>query len=555
MLSFRRPIPSGTEYERRLADELSLIQRFGFETVFLQVREILDLAEDIPHITRGSAGSSLVCYLMGITDFDPIQHGFCLARFMHERRQDLPDIDIDFPYNRRDEVIERVKKKYPGRVARISTKIRFRRDSAIRQALREYGHRGFLPRGFDLAHVAGPAAQAILKRADELEGQVRLNAQHCGGIIIFDGPVPDDLKIKDDHIKLDKDDVEAAGLHKIDLLCNRGLAQWTELATRPLLDYPEEDDATSQLFIEGDTWGVTFAESPAQRKLSAALNIRRRADVVAALALIRPVPSADGRKLDALETWRRTGTLQGHLIYDEDGIHLIQKVLGCGESEAEMYRRGFAKEDEVKIKEFSLRIQHVPDWPKIVKELSYYSLYSFCKAHATAYGYLVWALAYEKTRQRRKFWLAALNHAASMYEPWVHVQEAKYEGLKFANFGQPGHWQLHGDRLINTKPDKAQGDGWHQYHKRHYWISNRFMPDCYFDGRRFRGLIATGRHHTVGGREITFLTIGFRTGHYVDLVYEELVNFGGWDLVEGTCRPQGDSYKVIQMRGWKLLPA
>jgi len=553
MLKFRRPLPPGPAYQERLKHELALIQQFGFENVFLQVREILDLAEDIPHITRGSAGSSLVCYLMGITDFDPIQHDFCLARFMHERRQDLPDIDIDFPYNRRDEVIERVKEKYPGRVARISTKIRYRRDSAIRQALREAGFKKFLPRGFDLEKIAGPAAESILRRAVELEGQVRLNAQHCGGIVIFDGPVPHDLKIKDDHIKLDKDEVEAAGFHKIDLLCNRGLAQWTELATRPLLDYPEEDDDTARLFNEGDTWGVTFAESPAQRKLSGALNIRCRSDIIIALALIRPLPSADGRKLEALDTWRQTRSLKGHLVFDEDGIYLIRELLLCSESEAEVYRRGFAKEDENTIKDFSARIQFLPDWPKIVKDLSYYALYSFCKAHATAYGYLVWALAYEKTRQRHKFWHAALNHAASMYRPWVHVQEAKYEGLKFANFGQGGFWQLHGDCLANTKPDKVQGDGWHQYRKRNYWISNRFMPDCYFDGRRFRGLIATGRHHTVGGRNITFLTIGYKTGYYVDLVCEELVDFCGWDLVEGTCRPQGDSsYKVMEMRGLKL---
>jgi error-prone DNA polymerase len=551
MLPFRRRLPPGPEYESRLKHELELIQRFGFANVFSQVREILDLADDIPHITRGSAGSSLVCYLMGITDFDPIQHGFCLARFMHERRQDLPDIDIDFPYNRRDEVIERVKEKYPGRVARISTKIRYRRDSAIRQALREAGFHHFLPRGFDLEKIAGDKAEAILRRAGELEGTVRLNAQHCGGIVIFDDHVPPDLKIKDDHIHLDKDEVEAAGLHKIDLLCNRGLAQWTALATRPLLDYPEEDDDTVRLFNEGDTWGVTFAESPAQRKLCGALSVRCRSDIITALALIRPVPSADGRKLDALETWRQTRSTKGHLVFDEDGINLIRELLICSESEAEVYRRGFAKEDENTIKDFAVRIQYLPDWPKIVKELSYYALYSFCKAHATAYGYLVWALAYEKTRQRQKFWLAALNHAASMYRPWVHVQEAKYEGLKLENFGQGGFWHLEGDRLTNSKPDKTQGDGWHQYRKRNYWISNRFMPNCYFDGRRFRGLIATGRHHTVGGREITFLTIGFKTGHYLDLTCRGLLAYDAWDGVEGEGHRQGESFTVTKIEGWR----
>ncbi|NDG30385.1 hypothetical protein EB118_09970 [bacterium] len=92
---FKRELPEGIDYTDRLKEELELIARLGFAKHFLRVREILDLTKDIPHITRGSAGSSLVCWLMGISDVDPVQEHIPLARFMNPKRDDLPDIDLD----------------------------------------------------------------------------------------------------------------------------------------------------------------------------------------------------------------------------------------------------------------------------------------------------------------------------------------------------------------------------------------------------------------------------------------------------------------------------
>ncbi|MFN9902193.1 MAG: hypothetical protein ACK55Z_26105, partial [bacterium] len=102
--------------------------------------------------------------------------------------------------------------------------------------------------------------------------------------------------------------------------------------------------------------------------------------------------------------------------------------------------------DAGRIDEFKELITDNPDRNKIMTELGYFSLYSFCRAHAMSYAKLVWALAYEKVRQPKKFWWSALNHAQSLYRPWVHVQEAKKAGLKFAAFGR-GPWKLIGDEL------------------------------------------------------------------------------------------------------------
>lgn len=533
---FRRSLPPGKIYRNRLQYEMDLIDQFHFKPIFDQVRAILDLSQDVPHLTRGSAGGSLICYLLGITDFDPIVHQFALSRFMHPFRPDPPDIDLDFPYNRRDEVLERIFQKYPGRVARISNKVTHHRRGAIRQALREYGGKRRIPRYFNFADYAGLFPAEIEARTASLIGTQKHFAKHSGGIVVFEDAVPEELKLTETQIKLDKDETEAAGLIKIDILCNRGLAQLVELSSKSVMDYPEEDELTARIFQRGDTWGITFAESPAQQKLSAGLQPRCRADVVLALALIRPVPSADGRKLEALRQWQQYRHTKGHLITDEDGIYLIQDLLGCSEPQAEIYRKAFAKGNLGVMQEFAQQISHRPDMMDIVTRLSYYRLYSFCRAHATAYGYLVWALAYEKARQPHQFWLTALNHLASQYRPWVHVQEAKQAGLTFVNFGRPP-WRLHRAQLVSTRPDAGVTDGWAQYRQRKYWTSNRFMPGMYYSekgGRvNFRVLIGTGRHHTVGGRAITFITGGYATGKYVSLIFHDLLEYDRWDIVTG----------------------
>jgi error-prone DNA polymerase len=532
---FLKSVPNSKPYLVRYEREMALIQKFGFAESFIQVREILDLVPEYRFITRGSAGCSLVCYLMGIHDMDPVENNFVLSRFMHENRPDSPDIDVDFAYNQRDRVIELVRKKYPGRVARISNHVLFRENSAIRHSLREHGNRKFMPRYFDFESVAGSRMDSIIDRAKELEGTFKNYSLHCGGIVIFQDAVPEHLKLNEDQIKLNKDEVEQQGLFKIDILCNRGLAQLNDLSTRKLEDYPEYDEATANLFQSGNTWGVTFGESPAQRRLHVDVRPNCRKDVIFSLALIRPLPSADGRKHRVLEQFHRERNHRGQLIYDDDGILYIQKLLNCSESEAELYRKAFGKKNQTKIDEFAEKIKYHPDRFFILKELGYFSLYSFCHAHATSYGNLVWALAYEKTRQPKKFWWSALNHAQSMYRPWVHVQEAKKAGLKFMAFGR-GPWKMNGDEL-RPEFEENSGDGWHQYKKRGYWISNRFMPGMFSKWNdnyvQFKGLIATGRHHTVNGRKITFITIGTSMNHYYDLVLDGIHQFDKYDIIEG----------------------
>ena len=145
---FKRPIPPGDIYHNRLAEEFELILSQRFTDYFLQICDIIDLTNDLTHMTRGSAGSSLVCYLLGITDVDPIKWQIPVARFMNPMRDDLPDVDIDFEHWRQIEVMERIFKKWPGKTARLSNYVTYKEKSARREAAKRLGATGNLPRGF-----------------------------------------------------------------------------------------------------------------------------------------------------------------------------------------------------------------------------------------------------------------------------------------------------------------------------------------------------------------------------------------------------------------------
>ena len=145
---FKRPIPTKEIYQTRLAEEFELILNQRFTDYFLQICDIIDLTDDLTHMTRGSAGSSLICYLLGITDVDPIKWNIPVARFMNPLRDDLPDVDIDFEHWRQGDVMQRIFKKWPGKSARLSNYVTFKEKSARREAAKRLGVTGNLPRNF-----------------------------------------------------------------------------------------------------------------------------------------------------------------------------------------------------------------------------------------------------------------------------------------------------------------------------------------------------------------------------------------------------------------------
>ena len=252
----KKDLPNDKIYINRLFKEIKLIIQFNFTEVFLQVSMILELTKDIPHIIRGSAGSCLLCYLMGITNIDPIKENITLSRFMHKNRKDIPDIDIDFPSHLRDEIYKKIFIEWDNRVARISNYVLYKQKSALREAIRQEGYRKRIPKNFDINDIFGEKnkIEAIYKRKNELLGKMRCYSLHCGGIVIFNDKVPEDLiltrKSQTDitQIKLNKDDTEKRNYIKIDILSNRGLSQLMAISNKPINEYPLDCPKTLELF-------------------------------------------------------------------------------------------------------------------------------------------------------------------------------------------------------------------------------------------------------------------------------------------------------------------
>ena len=152
---FRRPYPTGMEYIRRLDKEYKIIEQKGFVSTFHRVSDLLQLIknQNIPHVLRGSAASSLICYQLGISDIDPIREKIPLTRFMNWCRDTQPDIDLDVPHFIRDDLIEQFHEIHPNKVARISNKVMYKPKSAMREAIRKFGYRKFLPRRYKLSDI------------------------------------------------------------------------------------------------------------------------------------------------------------------------------------------------------------------------------------------------------------------------------------------------------------------------------------------------------------------------------------------------------------------
>lgn len=537
---FKRPTPQDSRYAARLQEELRIIEKHGFTQSFIQVADILDMTQDIPHLTRGSAGSSLVCYLMGISDIDPIAYNISHVRFMHDLRQDIPDIDIDFPYHRRDEVFKRVFYRYGDRCARISNHLYYRDRSALREAARQHGVKGRIPRNYETNDPG------ILKRASELLNTQKGYSLHCGGLVIFNDPIHKELKLKDQQLLWDKNDVERLGHFKIDLLSNRALAQLMEIDQRPLTSYPERDEATASLFQTGNVLGITQGESPAARKLARALQVQCRNDIIISLGLIRPAAASRGGKAQFLRDWDEFRRSE-KMVFEDDATQLIQTLLNCSEPEADVYRRAFAKGLPEKMAEFGQRLGNHPSRDTILQDLGQFSAYSFCKAHAVSYGRLVWALAWQKAHHPQEFWLSTLNHAQSLYRSWVHIEEAKKAGWKVTLGKRP--FEPDKDVLVATgKRPLIRLTQTEQYLKYGYWTEPQFLPG--FEIKRLpnktrihiRGLIATYRHFSNSEEEVTFITLGLSSGEYMDVTVPGYLNCHDYDIFEG------DGYEKVSFK-------
>ena len=466
----------------------------------------------------------MVCYQLGISDIDPIEQKIPLTRFMNFCRDTQPDIDLDVPHWIRDSLIDEFHEIHPDKVARISNKVMYKPKSAMREAIRKFGHRKFLPRNYKLKDIfPDPYVRRDVQHyAKSLLGQQRQWSLHCGGLIVFNDKVPDDLWLQKERkqIVLDKYDVEEQNLIKIDLLCNRGLSQLWELSDRPVADYPIEDELASKVLCKGDILGLTQSESPTMRKTLMALQPKNVYDMALALALIRPAAADGGRKA---AYFRSGGKGKRQIITDEDAIEYISDSIGCSMDFADKYRRGWSKQNPQVIKEFMDKLRDKEksvEKMNIIKELKHSPKYSYCRGHALSYGQLVWALAYHKARAPQRFWRATLKNCNSSYRRWVHPRQSILSG----NF-------LH---------NRKQGSPMYQFEQTGWWDGTDFLSNDFgceeSDGvTYFNGVVANSRTIYRYGKRLVLMTIGVDNDKFVDLIIDKKIFKGGkqWKFISG----------------------
>jgi error-prone DNA polymerase len=580
---FIRAIPDDPRYQNQLEEEYALIDKNRFVPVFIQVRTVLEIVKSlghVPHIIRGSAGSSLVTYLLGITHVDPIKNGIELARFMNDLRKDMPDIDIDVPYNRREEIYGLISKQFPNQVGRVSNynlwteKVNTRQS--IKDVLKEHNkpiptavnRRGAKPEKFLNAEELKEFA--MIKK--DRQGTLKNYSKHCGGIVIFEeqGEVPEELRLKEIEadgcplfqINLNKDDTENQGHIKIDLLSNRGLAQLADICPeRSLMKYPSRDAQTERIFARGWNIGITLGESRGMRKLFMQMKPEGVGDIAVALALIRPAAAAEGRKQEFLEKWRLLDSkdntpLETPIVFDDDAIHKIRYILKCDSAAADRWRKAFAKGNpllklEFK-KEMAAKGYSQEKINRVVDDLNQLIYYSFCKSHAVSYAQLVWALGYWKAHRPHEFWCSALNHCNSEYRRWVHYREARCAGLLLTREPPPYILGIREGKAF-LKPVKTQEQQLlkqptptEEFKKLGYWTTEEFLPRCgvtyesqlRLDNRRmvnFRGIIASGRQISRDHGVCTLICLGVANREYVDLIIpnQKRGDLFSWAALEG----------------------
>lgn len=454
------------EYRNRMAYELSVIDKMGFNAYFLIVRDFVAYAKDngIPvGPGRGSGAGSLVAYCIGITDVDPLKYDLLFERFLNPERISLPDFDIDFCYIRRDEVLQYVRRRYGAdHVAQIVTFGTMAARAAIRDVGRAMGMSyadtdrvaKLIPRELS-ATLAGALKRKDLRElydSDEkvrelydtamaLEGMPRHASTHAAGVVITERPVSDyvPLTVNDGGIvtEYDMDTVAELGLVKFDFLGLRYLTIIDDAAkavreSDPEFDIaaiPTDDKATFRLISDGQADGVFQLESNGMKQMLTQLQPETLEDIIAAIALYRPGP------MDSIPTYiaRRHGrervtypvpelasvldVTYGCIVYQEQVMQIFRLLADYTFAHADLVRRAMAK------KKTSVMMAEKENFiagakkkgidekaaNAIFDDMASFASYAFNKSHATAYAMLSYRTAYLKTHHTKEYMAALLT--------------------------------------------------------------------------------------------------------------------------------------------------
>ena len=550
----KREMPNNEIYKKRFDYEIKLLIEKDLLKYINFAMKILELTQDIPHVTRGSCGSSLVCYLLGITHVDPVKYNIKFERFLNIYRNNLPDIDFDFPHNSRDEIFYRLEKTWPGKIARISNHVHYHEKSAKRAVLKEMGYNHFIAKYEIEKAIRKLPANKISEfnqRVKNLENKFRMYSLHCGGIVFYPDGVPDYLKHISknqsviNQITLNKYDISSEKKFKIDILSSRALSQLVKVdKSLAFKDFNKIsiDENVMNLFRKGENIGITLAESPLIKKAMVTVSPKNISDLSLILAIIRPA-AKESNCVDFNKDC---------IIYDDDAIDLIAKYCNVPFDKADYYRRNINKDKKITDEMYNLVSKS--NKKTLEKKLENLNGYGFCKAHSYSYAELIYKLAYIKYYYPTKFWEATLKNCETSYRKWVHLYEAHQCKVDFSEM------KLDTDSVYAKSKNNLIYKLDHTNHFQKFGIWNLklsdFYPNCYGyinnDNYHFKGIIAQIK--VLNKIIIYFICVGQKK--YIEIVtdnnkssYKNFKSFG----IKGVGKLQESYIISVQSKFYKFF--
>ena len=476
---------------QRIEYELDIITQKGFSPYFLIVQDIVNRTRAT--IGRGSAAASIVSYCLFITQVDPLRYTLQFERFIHPERENMPDIDVDFPWDERDDILDYVFKKYGNeRTAMVSSQVFLRPRSAVREVGKVHGlsneeinsitkRIGWYASRRDLEHWVRTDPRfsnvdlddtliRVLRESEKIVGVFRHPSVHPGGVVI----VPDEIRkyvpvlVAPKGVQIvewEKDQVEDSGLLKIDLLGNRSLAvvrdtirqvnlNYGEVASKNrYLDYhqiqPVGDKKTEQLMRAGRTMGVFYIESPATRQLLARSGVVDFEHVVIYSSIIRPAANRfTNIMLERIHgvPWELIhpdldflAESYGIMVYEEQVSMAAMIMAGLGYAEAEALRKTMGRDSMQHLavswkKRFTEGSLHRGYSSSMIKDvwdmIASFVGYSFCKPHSASYAMLSFTCAYLKAHYPAEFLAAVISNQGGFYSSYAYMSEARRSGIQ-----------------------------------------------------------------------------------------------------------------------------
>ena len=573
--------------ERRLQDELDVIAGLGFPTYFLTVATVVDLIKDlgIRVAARGSGAGSLVNYLLGISGVDPMRYGLLMERFCSPLRAQLPDIDIDVESARRTEIYEKVLARFGGeRVTCVSMMDSYR----VRHAIRDVGAALGMPPGevdamakafphISARNVRGaiadlpelrasglnaPRLDLMLDLVERLDGLPRHIALHPCGVVLSNSQLLDRTPVEASWIgfpmsQFDKDDVEALGLLKLDILGIRmqsAMAHAVDEVRRvdrvdidldDRDDVPLDDETTFRMIRTTHTLGCFQIESPGQRELIGKFGPESFEDLITDISLFRPGPVKSDMIvpfLNARQGWNAPEFLhptlipalketEGVVVFHEQVLLMVAETTGVTLAEADEVRRAMGSpRGQAEVEKWWRPAALARGYPKDVTDkiwevLKAFASFGFCKAHAAAFALPTYQSAWLKAHHPAAFLAGVLTHDPGMYPKRLILDDARSLGITVLGLDVNASQQTYVIERLDAPAERSAPP-------------DADLPDGSAYGIRIsltdvKGISEAEVARVVAGQPFHSLADFWNRAHVSRPVTERLVLAGGFDTVYG----------------------